>query len=86
LKTHVGAAAERTAKTKHVFVLDVIAQAVEHSEQDVEFQRQAEKRWCSILATRKTVPWDEAKAYLVACARGERPTKPKTRKPVRVAM
>lgn len=80
LKTRVAAAAERTGKTAHAFILDAIAQTVEHVEQDDEFHRVADERWAKVLAKGKTVPWDEAKAYLAARARGERPTKPAARK------
>lgn len=80
LKTRVAAAAERTGKTAHAFILDAIAQTVEYIEQDDEFQRLADERWAKVLAKGKTVPWDEAKAYLAARARGERPAKPAARK------
>ncbi len=80
LKTRVAAAAERTGKTAHAFILDAIAQTVEHVEQDDEFHRLADERWAKVLAKGKTVPWDEAKAYLAARARGDRPAKPSARK------
>jgi hypothetical protein len=32
-----------------------------------------------VLATRKTIPWDEVKVYLEARARGERVRKPAVR-------
>lgn len=47
---------------------------------DDEFQRLADERWASVLTKSKTVSWEEAKAYLVERARGERPTKPAARK------
>jgi predicted transcriptional regulator len=80
LKTRVAAAAERTGKTAHAFILDAIAQTVDQVEQDDEFHRLADQRWASVLAKGKTVPWDEAKAYLAARTRGERPSKPAARK------
>jgi predicted transcriptional regulator len=83
LKARVAAAAERTGKTSHAFILDAIAQTVEQSELDDEFHRIADKRWANILATGKTVPWEEAKSYLEARSRGERPRKPAARKPGR---
>jgi len=83
LKTRVAAAAERTGKTAHAFILDAIAQTVDHVEQDDEFHRLADERWATLLAKGKTVPWGEAKAYLEARARGERPAKPAARKLVR---
>jgi predicted transcriptional regulator len=80
LKARVAAAAERTGKTAHAFILDAIAQTVEQVEQDDDFRRVADKRWAKVLAHGKTVPWVEAKTYLVARSRGEGPTKPVARK------
>jgi predicted transcriptional regulator len=80
LKTRVAAAAERTGKTAHAFILDAIAQTVEHVEQDDEFHSLTDERWAKVLAKGKTVPWDEAKAYLAARARGEGLVKPAARK------
>lgn len=83
LKARVAAAAERAGKTAHAFILEAIAQTVEQVELDDEFHRIADKRWAKVLATGKTVPWDEARAYLEARARGERQRKPAARKPGR---
>lgn len=83
LKARVAVAAERSGKTAHAFMLEAIEQIVEQAELDEEFQRLADDRWAKILTTGKTVPWDEAKAWLEAKARGERPRKPVARKPRR---
>jgi len=80
LKARVAAAAERAGKTAHAFILDAIAQTVEQVELDDDFHRVADERWAKVLATGKTVPWNEAKAYLEARSRGERPRKPSARK------
>ena len=80
LKTRVAAAAERAGKTAHAFILDAIEQTVEQLELDDDFHRVADERWAKVLATGKTVPWDDAKAYLEARARGERLRKPAARK------
>ena len=61
-------------------ILDAIAQTVEQSELDEAFHRVADERWAKILATGKTVPWDDTKAWLEARSRGERPRKPVARK------
>ncbi len=82
LKQRVAAAAERAGKTAHAFILDAIAQTVDQAEQDSALQQLAEQRWSQVLATRPTVAWDEAKAYLSACARGEQPRRPAARKTV----
>lgn len=81
LKARVAAAAERAGKSAHAFILDAIAQTVEQAELDDEFHRVADERWAKVLATGRTVPWDEAKTWLEARARGERPRKPTARRP-----
>lgn len=83
LKARVAAAAERAGKTAHAFILDAIAQSVEQAELDDDFHRVADQRWAHLLATEKTVPWDEAKAYLEARSRGERARKPVARQRAR---
>ena len=83
LKARVAAAAERAGKTTHAFILDAIARTVEQVELDEAFYRVADVRWAKILATGKTVPWDDAKAWIEARSRGERPRKPVARKPRR---
>ena len=83
LKARLAAAAERAGKTAHAFILDAIAQTVELAELDEEFHRVADTRWAKVLATGRTVPWDDAKAYLEARARGKRPRMPAARRPGR---
>jgi predicted transcriptional regulator len=80
LKARVAAAAERAGKTPHAFILEAIAQTVEQAELDDEFHRLADRRWAKVLATGKTVSWDDAKTYLEARARGDRTRRPAARK------
>ena len=80
LKARVAAAAEQAGKTAHAFILDAISQTVEQVELDNAFNAVADERWARIRSTGKTVPWEEAKAYLVARARDERVHKPAARK------
>ncbi len=80
LKARVAAAAERAGKTAHAFILDAIARTVEQVEKDEAFHRVADARWAKILASGKTVPWDDAKAWLEARSHGERPRRPVARK------
>lgn len=80
LKARVAAAAERAGKTAHAFIVEAIQQTVEQVELDEEFHRVADERWAKLLATGKTLPWDDAKAYLEARAQGDRPRKPAARK------
>ena len=79
LKARVAAAAERAGKTAHAFMLDAIARTVEQVEQDEAFHRVADERWTNVLATGKTVPWDEAKAWLEARSRGGAASRPVAR-------
>ena len=71
LKARVSAAAERAGTTPHSFILDAIEQKVEQAELDDDFHRVADERWAKILATGKTVPWNEAQAYVKARLRGD---------------
>jgi predicted transcriptional regulator len=80
LKARVAAAAERSDKTAHAFILDAITRTVDQVELDEDFHRVADERWAKVLATGKTLAWDDTKAYLEARARGERPRKPAARK------
>ncbi len=79
LKARIAAAAHRSGKTAHAFILDAIAQTVEQIEIDDEFHRLADERWAKVLATGKTVPWDDARVYLEARARGDKVRKPGAR-------
>jgi predicted transcriptional regulator len=81
LKARVAAAAEHAGKTPHAFILDAITQTVEQVELDAAFQRVADERWTNILASGETAGWDEAKAWLEARSRGERPCRPVARTP-----
>ena len=83
LKARVTAAAERAGKTPHAFMLDAITRTVEQIELDEAFHRVADERWAKVLASGKTVPWDDAKSWLEARSRGEHPRKPVARKPGR---
>ena len=80
LKARVAAAAERAGKTAHGFILDAISQTVEQAESSDDFHHVADERWAKVLATGKTVPWDEMRTYLEARARGEAPRRPRPRK------
>lgn len=80
LKVRVAAAAQRAGKTAHAFILDAISQTVEQVELDNAFNTMADQRWANIQASGKTVPWDDAKAYLAARANGEPTRKPAARR------
>ena len=76
LKARVAAAAQQAGKTAHAFILDAISQTVDQVELDNAFNAVADQRWAKIQASGKTVPWDDAKAYIAARANGEPARKP----------
>ena len=80
LKSRVAVAAQRAGKTAHAFILDAIARTVEQAEFDQALNRIADDRWAALLASGKSVAWPDAKAWLDARARGERPRRPAARK------
>ena len=81
LKARLATAAARAGKTPHAFILDAITQSVDQSETDAAFHQIADDRWAAFLASGKTIAWDDAKAWLLARSRGQRPPKPTPRTP-----
>jgi predicted transcriptional regulator len=79
LKLRIAAAADRAGQTAHAFILEAISQTVERVELDNEFHSLADERWKGVMASGKTVSWDDARAYLDAKSRGENPSKPLAR-------
>jgi len=79
MKERIAVAADHAGKSAHAFILDAISQTVEQVELDREFNEIADERWKAILASGKTVSWEDAKAYLAAKSRGESPNKPLAR-------
>ena len=79
LKARLVSAAERAGTTAHGFILDAIEQTIAQSELDQAFHSVAEKRWATLLASGKSIGWDEASAYVAARARGKAPRKPAAR-------
>ncbi len=77
LTSRVTAVAKMAGQTPHDFILQTVMQRVEQLEQLANLDPLAEARWSQLLDDGKTVPWDEARRYLLARARGgptRRPT------------
>jgi predicted transcriptional regulator len=64
LKARVAAAAKREGKSAHSFILEAIAEKAEQEERRSDFDAVAERRFAEIVASGKTVPWGEMRAYL----------------------
>jgi predicted transcriptional regulator len=64
LKARVAAAAERAGTTAHGFILEAIAEKAAQAERRADFHEVADKRYTQFLASGKSIPWPEMKAYL----------------------
>jgi predicted transcriptional regulator len=80
LKARVAAAAEREGKTAHSFILEAIAEKAEQEEQRSDFDAVAERRFAEIVASGKTVPWGEMRAYLEDRLAGKAARRPVAKK------
>lgn len=76
LKKRVAAAAERAGTTPHNFVVEAIAEKTDQVEQRGEFYDTAERRYADIVATGKTIPWNEMRKYLEERLAGKTPKRP----------
>ena len=83
LKERIARAAERAGTTAHSFMLEAIAEKAEQEERRGEFQDAAERRYAEIVASGKTVPWNEMRRYLERRLAGSRTSRPKPKAPAR---
>ena len=80
LKARVAAAAERAGTTPHSFILEAIAEKAQDEERRHEFQQVAEQRYAEIVASGKTIAWEEMRQYLVQRVAGQPARRPKAKK------
>lgn len=80
LKARVAAAAKRAGTTPHSFILEAIAEKADEEERRSDFHDVAEKRYAAIVASGKTIPWSEMRAYLAGRVAGKKPRRPTARK------
>jgi predicted transcriptional regulator len=64
LKDRVAAAAKRSGTSTHGFILDAIAEKAEQEDLRAAFDAEAEDRYARIIATGKTISWQEMRIYL----------------------
>jgi len=79
LKERVARATERAGSTAHSFILEAIAEKAEQEERLGALQDTAEQRYAGILASGKTVPWNEMRRYLERRLTGNKTARPKAR-------
>ncbi len=80
LKARIAAAAKRAGTTPHNFILEAIAKRTEQEELRAAFDAVAEARYANIVATGKTIPWQEMRSYLEARVTGKKVKRPVARK------
>jgi len=80
LKARVAAAAERAGTTLPRFILDAIEEKADQEERRGDFNDVAEKRYAHIIASGKTIPWNEMRSYLEGRLAGKAVTRPVARK------
>jgi len=83
LKDRIARAAARAGTTAHSFILEAIAEKAEQEERRGEFQDTAERRFAEIVASGKTVAWDEMRRYLERRLTSRKVARPKPRTPAR---
>ena len=80
LKARVVAAAKRSGTTTHSFILEAIAKKTDQDDLRADFDAVAEDRYASIVATGKTVSWQEMRGYLEDRLVGKEVKRPVARK------
>ena len=80
LKTRVAVAAKRAGMTAHGFILEAIAEKTEQANLRADFDADAEDRYARIVASGKTIPWEEMRVYLEERLAGNAVKRPAARK------
>lgn len=80
LKARVATAAEHSGMTTHGFILEAIAEKTKREELHADFDTVAEDRYGRIVASGKTIPWQEMRGYLEERVAGKAAKRPRARK------
>lgn len=80
LKVRVAAAAKRAGTTTHGYIIEAIAEKTEQENLRAGFDAIAEDRYAGIVASGKTIPWEEMRAYLQDRLAGKVVQRPGARK------
>ena len=80
LKARVAAAAKRAGTTAHSFIIEAITEKTDEAEKRSDLHDVAEKRYAEIVASGKTIPWNEVRTYLEHRLAGRKPRRPAARK------
>lgn len=80
LKARVTAAAERVGVSPHSFIIEAIAARTDLEEQRRDLEEVAERRYAKLVASGRSIPWSEMRAYLEVRAAGAKAKRPAARK------
>lgn len=80
LKSRLAAATERAGTTAHSFILDAIAEKTDFDERRSDFHTLAQQRYATIIASGKTIAWDQMRLYLEDRVAGKKVSRPTARK------
>jgi predicted transcriptional regulator len=80
LKARVAAAAARAGTSAHNFMLEAIAERTDLAEQKADFHAETERRYAKFLEAGESIPWEEARCYLLDRIAGKDAKRPKARK------
>jgi len=64
LKARVTVAAKRAGTTSHNFILEAISEKTEQAERRSGFNELADKRYARIVASGKTISWNDMRKHL----------------------
>lgn len=80
LKARIAKAAKAAGTTSHHFILEAIAEKAEQAEQETAFHALADARYAAFLESGESIPWEEARAYLMDRLAGKAAKRPLARK------
>lgn len=80
LKARVTNAAKLAGMTSLNFILEAIAEKTDQAERRGDFNNLADRRYAHIVATGKTISWDEMRGYLEDRLAGKAAPRPASRK------
>ena len=80
LKARVAEAAKQAGTTSHNFILEAIAEKADLAAERAAFHALADQRYAQFLESGKSIPWEEARSYLLDRIAGKAVKRPVARK------
>ena len=80
LKARVAEAAKQAGTTSHNFILEAVAEKADLAAQRAAFHQLADQRHAQFLESGKSIPWEDARTYLIDRIAGKAVKRPLARK------